>query len=361
MRKATQLRLYLVAGFLPSFLMAMAFFVFILELVELFGNLWKYLSLNVPMAAVAKVLLLYAPTCISWALPLSLLFAVSYTLGSLYARNELVAVFGTGVSLASFTLPLIFIAAALSLAGYFWSDLVALPAYREKTSLSQKLLGQSTSLSNADVTVLAEKGAFVWHASWYDESAKSLTDVNVIERDKGGAPIMRIEAGSAKYKDGLWLFSRVRRFALDAKGQWTETDYGSYSDPTLAEDPASFRNQNLDLGQLSVADLAQRAKFQKAAGLPWTATVAERNRRMAFSFAPLVVALLSTSIGGRYRKNVLLMSLLVSLVIATAYYIFQMIAMLFARTGLVDPAIGAWSPLIVFAALSALLYRMART
>ena len=361
MRRATQLRLYLVAGFLPSFFMAMAFFVFILELVELFGNLWKYLSLNVPLISVAKVLFLYAPTCISWALPLSLLFAVSYTLGSLYARNELVAVFGTGVSLASFTLPLIAIAMTLSIASYFWSDLVALPAYREKTSLSQKLLGQSTSLSNADVTVLAERGTYVWHAAWYDEASKSLTDVSVIQRDDEGAPIARLEAGGAVFKDGVWVFSRVRRFVLNEKGNWSEMDYGSYSDPGLAEDPASFRNQNLDLGQLSVSDLAARAKFQKAAGLPWTEAVAERNRRMAFSFAPLVVALLSTSIGGRYRKNVLLMSLLVSLVIATAYYIFQMVVMLFARTGLIDPALGAWSPLLVFAVISALLYRMART
>ena len=361
MRKATQLRFYLVAGFFPSFLMAMAFFVFILELVELFGTLWKYLSLNVPLLSIAKVLILYVPTCISFALPLSLLFAVSFVLGSLYARNELVAVFGTGISLASFTLPLIVIAGIISIASFFWSDLVVLPTYREKTSLSQKLLGQSSSLSNADVTVLADRGTYVWHASWYDEAAKSLTDVSVIARDEAGALTKRLEAGSANFKNGTWIFTRVRLFSLDTAGRWGETDYGSYSDPTLTEDPASFRNQNLDLGQLSVADLASRAKFQKAAGLPWAATVAERNRRMAFSFAPLVVALLSSSIGGRYRKNVLLMSLLISLVIATAYYVFQMVAMLFAKTGLIDPALGAWSPLLVFAVVSVLLYRLART
>jgi len=361
MRKATHLQRYLIAGFLPSFLLAMAFFVLILELVELFGNLWKYLSLDVSMREVAKVLLLYGPTCVSWALPLSLLFAVSYTLGSLYARNELVAVFGAGISLARFTMPLVLVSILLSIGSFFWSDLVALPAYRDKTTLTQKLLGQTTSLSNADVTVLAHKGATVWHAAWYDEAAKTLTDVSVIERDKAGSPIARVEAGVARFKDGSWIFSRVRRFILEPSGNWIEKDSDSYSDPSLSEDPASFRNQNFDLGQLSVADLAARAKFQKAAGLPWAATAAERNRRMAFSFAPFVVALLSASIGGRYRKNVLLMSLLVSLVIATAYYIFQMVTMLLASNGVVDPAVGAWSPLLVFAIISALLYRMART
>lgn len=355
------LRRYLVSDLLPTFGMAMGFFVFILELVELFGNLWKYLSLNVPMGEVGMTLLLYAPTCVSWALPLSLLFAVSYTLGTLYARNELVAVFGTGTSLAGFTLPIVAIAAFLSVAGFFWSDRVALPTYSDKTSLTQKLLGQSQSLSNAEVTVLSEGGHIVWHAGWYDEQAKSLTDVSVIMRDAGGSPTERLEAAGARYQDGAWTFSSVRRFESDGKGGWTESDSGSYSDAKLVEAPAAFRNQNLDLGQLSVADLSARAAFQRAAGLPWTATEAERQRRMSFAFAPLVVALLSVSIGGRYRKNVLLMSLLVSLVIATAYYIFQMVTMLLAKTGVVDPAMGAWSPLLVFAAVSALLYRLART
>lgn len=361
MRRATRLRFYLLRGFLPSFLMAMAFFVFILELVELFSNLWKYLSLNVSLWQVGKVLLLYAPTCLDWALPLSLLFAVSYTLGSLYARNELVAVFGTGTSLGSFTLPLVLVALGLSVASFFFGDLVALPAYREKASLSQKLLGQSQTLSNADVTVLTEGGRTVWHAAWYDEASKSLTDLSVIQRDGSGAPFARTEAGSARFSGGSWTFSRVRRFVLDGQGNWGETDYGSFGDPGLKADPASFRNQNLDLGELSVADLAARAKFQKESGLPYLGTVAERQRRFAFTFTPLVVVLLSASIGGRYRKNVLLMSLLVSLVIATAYYIFQMVSLLLAKTGVVDPALGAWSPFLVFALISALLYRGART
>ncbi|MEI6388006.1 MAG: LptF/LptG family permease [Spirochaetota bacterium] len=147
----------------------------------------------------------------------------------------------------------------------------------------------------------------------------------------------------------------------DAEGIWKETDYGTWTNPDFDEAPESFRNQNFDLGELSTAELGERAQFQKDAGLPWKATEAERQRRMAFAFTPLIVVLLSASIGGRYRKNVLLMSLLVSLVVATGYYVFQMVTMLLAKTGVLEPAIGAWAPVAVFAILSMALYRMART
>jgi hypothetical protein len=147
----------------------------------------------------------------------------------------------------------------------------------------------------------------------------------------------------------------------EAEGIWKETDYGSWTNPDFDEAPESFRNQNFDLGELSTAELGERARFQKEAGLSWKATEAERLRRMAFAFTPLIVVLLSSSIGGRYRKNVLLMSLLVSLVVATGYYVFQMVTMLLAKTGVLEPAIGAWAPVAVFALLSLALYRMART
>ena len=49
-----------------------------------------------PFAQVAWIALLYLPKCISFALPVSFLFAISYTLGLFYANNELFAIFGSG-------------------------------------------------------------------------------------------------------------------------------------------------------------------------------------------------------------------------------------------------------------------------
>jgi lipopolysaccharide export system permease protein len=97
------------------------------------------------------------------------------------------------------------------------------------------------------------------------------------------------------------------------------------------------------------------------AGLPYAAALAERHKRLAFAFTPLIVVILAGAVGGRYRKNVLLMSLLASLLAATGYYITQMVSMLLAKTGLVDPRVGAWAPLALFSAVGYLMFRRART
>jgi lipopolysaccharide export system permease protein len=361
MRRASTLQSYLIRVFLPFFGGALLFFVLLLEIIDLFANLWRYLALDVPLGAIARVVALYIPTCVSYGLPVALLFATAYTLGTLYARNELVAVFSGGVPLFVFVAPLIVFAAVLSVASFFFEDRVVLSTYREKSEYSRQLLQQSRSLSNSELAVIARDGKVVYRADYYDDGSASLSGLTVVERNDRLEPVARTEAAQAKWQDGRWRLSGVRRFERKGDGQWSESSFGSYTAPILDEPPESFRSQNLDVREMSLTELSRYVAFLKRAGLPSGAALAERQKRYAFSLAPLVVVFLSAALGGRFKKNVLLMSLLSSLLGATAYYIVQMVTMLMAKTGLILPAAGAWAPFFIFAILGAALFRRART
>jgi lipopolysaccharide export system permease protein len=352
---------YLLRLFLPFFLGAVVFFVLILELMDLFGNLWRYLALDVPAALVAKVSLLYMPTCVSYALPVALLFATAYTLGSMYAHNELVAVFSTGLPLIKFVAPLVALSVLFSIGSFYFSDIVVLKTVKQKTDFSRQLLGLKVSYSNADVAVIAKDGSVVYRADYYDDATQNLSGLTIIEREGAGDPVARTEAAQARFEDGAWVLSRARRFEKTAGGNWKEESFGTLREAAYDEPPSSFRTQNRDISEMSVAELDNYVEFLRRAGLPYQAALAERHKRLAFSFAPFIVVFISSALGGKFRKNVLLMSLLSSLVVATGYYVTQMITMLLAKTGLIPPALGAWSPLFIFAVLGLALFRKART
>lgn len=361
MRRATTLRLYLIRVFLPALGAALGLFALILELVDLFTNLWRYLAQEAPLLSVLRVIVLYLPTALSNGLPIALLFAASFSLATLYADNELTVIFGSGVSLRSFTAPLFGIALLLCASSFFFDDGVVLKTIKSKNELSRQLLNQKESLSNPDVTVLSKDGAVVYRAQFYDDASKSLSGVTVVERDAAGEPIARTEAATARWDDKSWVFGHVLRFDREADGSWTEQSLGTWTSDNLNERPDAFRSQNRDLEELSSAELGVYVGFLKRAGLPYAAAMAERNKRYSFAFTPLVVVLLAGAAGGRFRKNVLLASLLTSLIAATMYYVAQMICMLLAKTGAIDPRIGAWMPLVVFLAAGVLLFRTART
>jgi lipopolysaccharide export system permease protein len=71
--------------------------------------------------------------------------------------------------------------------------------------------------------------------------------------------------------------------------------------------------------------------------------------------------ILSISMGGRFRKNILLMSLLASLSAAVVFYVIEMITMMMARLGYIPPIVGAWFPVVVFIVLGVWLLRGAKT
>ena len=55
------------------------------------------------------------------------------------------------------------------------------------------------------------------------------------------------------------------------------------------------------------------------------------------------------------------MSLMTSLILSVVYYVSDMILGLFAKQGIIEPAIGAWAAVLFFLALGAVLLRHAKT
>ena len=102
-----KLAIYISKLFLPVFAVSVLVFSFVLEIVDLMMNIWKYIYNAVPVQTILLILLNNLPRTISWAVPLSVLFASCFMLSNLYSKNELTAIFASGVSLIRFTLPLI--------------------------------------------------------------------------------------------------------------------------------------------------------------------------------------------------------------------------------------------------------------
>jgi lipopolysaccharide export system permease protein len=99
----------------------------------------------------------------------------------------------------------------------------------------------------------------------------------------------------------------------------------------------------------------------RRAGLPFRASLTDYYRKFSFACTPLIVALIASSLGSTFRKNILLMSLLAALVISVVFYVAQMVAAILSKNGYIPPLAGAWSPFTLFLVLGFMLFRTART
>jgi lipopolysaccharide export system permease protein len=356
------LRQMLLRQFLPIFVVALVFFVLLLQLIDVFGSIWRYFAHNVPVGQVAWIALLYMPKCISFALPVSFLFAIAYTLGLFYANNELFAIFGSGVSLYRLVLPFLLLGAALSVGGFFFEDQVVIPTFHAKNETYSQAVKQVSSLSQSNVAVTSPDQRVVYVADYYNDALNQLTGVTVVVRDERMTLVDRIDAATADWRGTRWVLKGCRIFTWDPlTRQLTDRTQPSYESPQLSEPPATFRRLARNIAEMDRAESERYVALIRRAGLPYREALTDFYRKYSFALTPLVVAFIASSLGSAFKKNILLMSLLSALVISVCFYVAQMVAAILSKNGVMPPLAGAWVPVSLFLVIGFMLFRTART
>jgi lipopolysaccharide export system permease protein len=349
---------YLVKQFLPIFLFSLLMFMLLVAMIDLFVNLSRYLMNEASMKDVFMVSFYYLPKCFSYALPVALLFAAAYTLGDLYARNELTSIFASGIPFARFSFSLLIIGLLASIFSFVIDDLLVIPTLKMKNDLSKILLHQQRSDFQADIVVKVRNGRLVYAIDYFDTAAQNLHGITIIEQDDDGSLVSLIRAQRASWNGEYWdLFNSII-YEWD-NGFLRYRDFESNDE--YYEEPDTFRRNLVNVEELHFPDARLLVRDLRAAGLPFLDALADYYHRFSFATVSFVVTILSISMGGRFRKNILLMSLLASLLAAVVFYVTEMITMMMARTGYIHPFIGAWFPVFTFVVLGFFLLRTAKT
>jgi lipopolysaccharide export system permease protein len=327
-------------------------------LIDLFASIWRFLNSDVSFLNMIKVSLFYIPKSISYALPISLLFATAYTLGDLYSRNELTAIFSSGIPYRRFVLPFIILGVLISIFSFFFEDLVVIPTFKAKNDLSNSLLNQNFSQNRANVVFKTNNGQTIYSVDLYDDKTQSLRGVIIVEQTADGEFSSLLRAQRATWNADRWEFQNALVYA------WIDDILRSNPyDGTIIynEAPEVFKRNAVAIEELPVKDAHLFIRDLKTAGMPYTEAETDFHHRFSFPIASIVVILLSTAMGGRFRKNILLMSLLTSLGVSVIFYIMEMITMMMARLDYIPPILGGWIPVITFITIGLFLLRGTKT
>jgi len=349
---------YLLRQFFPIFFVALSMFVFLLLLIDLFSNLIRYMNNEVPIAVILKITMYFIPKSISYATPISLLFAAAYTLGDMYARNELTTVFSTGIPFWRFSIPLLAVGFIASLFSFFLDDIIVIPTLKIKNDLSRRALNHHITEKNTDIVIITNSGRITYSVDYFDFEKFVINGVSIIERDENGKIVSQIRAPSAEWKENYWEFRNavIYRYEDDIMRVRPLGINTSYD-----EHPDIFRRSAAIVDELPVKEARLLVKDLRSSGLPYFKEQAKYFHRYSFATTSFIVMILSVSMGGRFRKNILLMSLFTSLSVAVVYYIAEMLSMAMAESNYIHPFIGAWFPVVIFIFVGVMLIRSAKT
>ena len=358
-----KLHRYLFRRFIPIFLGSLGFFALVLVLVDLLMNLTSYLQNEATAKQVLTVMALYLPKTIWYAMPLGILFAVAYTLSDLYANNELTAIFSSGISLIHFVYPLLIFSIFMSVFLFFFENYLVVPTSSKKTALQNELLHKEESLNKNNIVVISDNGFIIYKAKFYDATAKRLSDLYLVIRNQEKNLEAIIHADTALWNQDEKLWN------LKSTIEYDYSDGAFSSSPNVKDEYLKRLNENYEVFQNNVVSVpnvtVEQAKIYidhlRRVGLPHQEELSEYYKKFAFPFIVFIVVFLSVGISGKSRKNVLLISLSLSVCAAVLFYVTQMLTMILSKWGYITPFMGAWFPVFLFILISIVLLYYART
>src|SRR5687767_9974187 len=190
---------YLIREWLRVFLVTLIGFPILVIVIDLTDKLDQYLSRGVSRGAVALSYVFDLPEKMFMVLPVAVLFATVFTVGSLGRHSELTAAKASGISFHRLVRPL-FVAAGLAfLAGLLLGEVAPVATSRRLELLGEKAIRSTTSRYN--FVYRADRG-WVYAIRSLELRNREMSDV-LLEREGTGAeyPTIILAAQRAVYTD----------------------------------------------------------------------------------------------------------------------------------------------------------------
>jgi len=333
---------YTVSSVLKTGIAVMLLSSFMMLGVDLFRNLDTYITYNVASGDVVILTLLYFPQAVLFTVGPSFLFSVTYFLSMLHANNEIIAVLNSSIKYSDILKPIIITGIAISAFFFLFNEGACIPATSNKQAKLETVTTGHDELENSyNVSISDMTKSYMVYAQSYINSTKTLYDVSFIS---GQNELRRINAEYAVWDQerSLWVFHEVNVYEDGV------VFYESMDVPELEMTPDMFRNLSDDVSSMPLGKAGRYIrqmrmididKYYEMASSYWD--------RILNCLTPLVMIIIACSMNYRYKKNVLFISIIISVATAVVYYVVRMMTVMMAGQGIIAPAMGTLIPFIV--------------
>ncbi len=304
------------------------------------------------LSAVASYLLHRLPATMATFLPMSLLLAILLSLTELSYRNELVAIWASGISPARLILFLTPVALFCSFLHFALLDRgvpAAAPTLREWAIGDY---GEKKLKMGEQDPIWLRAGNDILRAAGASRDSRELSDVVIFKRNAEGLLLEQVFAAHAKFVLGQWHLSNVTTYFREGRLPERAEDviYGG------AMKPAVEGSRSGDPEEMTITDLNYFIANDGFGIRPAYVYQTWRHKRLTPFLISLVMIAMCVPLATRFRRGGGL-GLLFAFGIALGFLFFVLdgIAQSVGELGFLAPWLAAWSPVLIFAMIAAYL------
>jgi lipopolysaccharide export system permease protein len=339
---------YLIRKFSFNLFFGTFAFVIIFLVVDLIENVDKFIDLNVKFATVLIYYVYYIPYIISLTLPVAMLLACLFALGSMSQHNEIIAQKSAGISLYRITLPLLGLGLVISIASGFFNELVVpysnqarLDIYRYQMKKNPRNIGTRRN----DIYIQDIKNRMV-SIAFYNGNTKEAITVSLQYFD-GPVIVRRIDAKKMIWQDSSWIMQDVTERAFSDTVE-TMTSYKQLVMKDLHFKPESLLEVQKNPEEMSYAELKSFIADMNRIGAEVRKWIVELYLKVSYPFSNFIIILFGAPIAAQKRRSGTAVGIGISLMVCFIYFMFMRTGQVLGHQGTLAPWLAAWIGNIAF-------------
>ena len=363
---------YLLSEWLRVFLVTLLGFPILVIVIDLTDKLDTYMARGIKPSAVALSYVFDLPEKMFLVLPVAVLFATVFTVGSLGRHSELTAAKASGISFHRLVRPLFGAAGAAFVAGLLLGEIAPVATSHRLEMLGEKAIRSTSSRYNF---VYRADGGWVYAIRALELRTREMTDL-LLEREGAGAayPTIVLAAQRAIYGDSgkaaappkprpLWTLygGTLRYLAGDEPGGEAAFEFDSLRTRTMTERPVDLLAEPKGPDEMRYGELRRYIDALTRSGSNAKKLQVELALKIAIPFICLLIALFGAPLAISSPKSGTAWGVAASL--ATTFIVLLMfqLAKAVGAGGVLPPMLAAWTPNLLVAVAAVYLLRKAPT
>jgi len=288
---------------------------------------------------------------LNWTLPISVLVSTLVTFGILSKNNEVTAIKSGGVSLYRIAVPILAVAAVISIFAYFVLDFVLPYANERAAEIKNKIEGKPavTKASEQKLWYLG-KGRYIINFLSYDRNKRELSQVQVFEfHPTEFRMTRRVYARLARWNGSAWAFEDGWMRSFTDEGKSTFTPITTPLPLFYPETPEDFASDVKPPDQMTYAQLRRYIQTIRNSGYAAEELTVKLYAKTSWPVISIVMSLIAMPFAFRMGKRGALYGIGIALILGIFYWMIFAIFTKFGEVGNLPPLLSAWSANILFA------------
>ena len=309
------------------------------------------------------------PQYLYYIVPIAVLVATLVTIGVMTKNSELVVMKACGISLYRAAAPLLLFAIGASVALFGLQEFVMAAANRHAVKLEGAIRGWPSTEPSAVNRWIASESGDIYHYDLYDPGQDRFAGFTKYRLDPGAWRLTEmlfaetvlnpLPAATKDLRDWTGEKGWVRTFSAGSK---TAVAYAPFvTRPMTFEAPVYFKTEAPEPAKMNYRQLRAYITQLRASGFNTITARVQLQRKVAFPFATLIMALLAVPFAVTTGRRGAMYGIGFGIALSIAYWVILNVFSAVGEGGVLTPTLAAWAPNLLFGVVALYMIFTVRT